>query len=270
MAFVDPADATRMMGMCELFERGFIHELWLNVAFEEGTPLTAEEIDRTQVYDAAFHKVPGMFNPCSGNGCFDASDVPSCKVTVKIADMNMSRGPGCKLHAAAHAIEGLGLRANPYLQKNFAHFGNFDFKTRLGAPFASWYDACGASGPCVTVAGPDKVTWRATTNQTGTFSPFGQGCGNVHYAANSRFNYDYDNTQPVLATCEHFGLHDGPNGKDLATTISASTWAPLEALAPDCGGGWQVYWRQSLPGLDNTATDANGAPMKNWWPFLYY
>jgi hypothetical protein len=25
-----------------------------------------------------------------------------------------------------------------------------------------------------------------------------------------------------------------------------------------------------MPGLDNTALDDGGLPMKNWWPFLFY
>jgi hypothetical protein len=25
-----------------------------------------------------------------------------------------------------------------------------------------------------------------------------------------------------------------------------------------------------MPGLDNTALDDDGRPMKNWWPFLFY
>jgi hypothetical protein len=35
-------------------------------------------------------------------------------------------------------------------------------------------------------------------------------------------------------------------------------------------GRWVVYWRQNMPGLDNTALDDDGHPMKNWWPFLFY
>jgi hypothetical protein len=35
-------------------------------------------------------------------------------------------------------------------------------------------------------------------------------------------------------------------------------------------GGFLVWWRQNLPGLHNAALDDTGAPMKNWWPFLYY
>ncbi len=28
--------------------------------------------------------------------------------------------------------------------------------------------------------------------------------------------------------------------------------------------------RQSFPGYGNQAKDADGAPMKNWWPFMFY
>jgi hypothetical protein len=31
-----------------------------------------------------------------------------------------------------------------------------------------------------------------------------------------------------------------------------------------------VYWFQSMPGLDNKCLDAEGRPLKNWWPFLFY
>jgi hypothetical protein len=41
-------------------------------------------------------------------------------------------------------------------------------------------------------------------------------------------------------------------------------------MAPDCMGPWLVYWRQNMPGLDNRQKDADGRPMKNWWPFLFY
>ena len=82
---------------------------------------------------------------------------------------------------------------------------------------------------------------------------------------NGRFDYDLDGAAP------------GPlDDRDLAPAGPAG--APLDArrpgpyrdLAPDCMGRWVVYWRQNMPGLDNTALDDDGRPMKNWWPFLFY
>ncbi len=45
--------------------------------------------------------------------------------------------------------------------------------------------------------------------------------------------------------------------------------AEYERRFPDCDGGWQTYMRQSMPGYQNAAFDESGAPMKNWWPFLF-
>ena len=78
------------------------------------------------------------------------------------------------------------------------------------------------------------------------------------------------NTTPVDSRCEHFGLRDAADGGDTYQPYSATKVATLEQQFPDCGGGWQIYWRQSLPGLGNHAKNADGTPMKNWWPLLFY
>ncbi len=31
-----------------------------------------------------------------------------------------------------------------------------------------------------------------------------------------------------------------------------------------------LWWRQNFPGLDNGLTDDAGAPILNWWPYVYY
>jgi hypothetical protein len=46
--------------------------------------------------------------------------------------------------------------------------------------------------------------------------------------------------------------------------------AEYESRFGDCDGGWQTYMRQSMPGYANQAFAADGTPMKNWWPFLFY
>jgi hypothetical protein len=81
----------------------------------------------------------------------------------------------------------------------------------------------------------------------------------------------------VSSRCEHYGLRDGANGDDAYEIYSTSKLAVFDNLLPedpefptDCGGGWQVYWRQSMPGLDNQAIAADGERMKNWWPFMFY
>ena len=43
-----------------------------------------------------------------------------------------------------------------------------------------------------------------------------------------------------------------------------------DAVAPDCMGPFLMWWRQNIPGYQNTALDDDGEPMLNWWPFLFY
>lgn len=100
----------------------------------------------------------------------------------------------------------------------------------------------------------------------------------AHFPANARFKWDYTNSQRVQSRCEHYGMHDGVGGADRLDMYSADKVAAytLRFGNPDaggsggCGGGWQVYYRQSMPGLNNHAHAADGSQMKNWWPFLFY
>jgi hypothetical protein len=57
---------------------------------------------------------------------------------------------------------------------------------------------------------------------------------------------------------------------DAYEIYSYATIAAEDAAFPGCGGGWQEYWRQSMPGYGNTAVRSDGAPMGNWWPMLFY
>ncbi|HEY2595771.1 MAG TPA: hypothetical protein VGK33_17910, partial [Chloroflexota bacterium] len=75
------------------------------------------------------------------------------------------------------------------------------------------------------------------------------------------------------ARCEHFGLGDGPGGKDLYTSYSSAVVAGYDQMytgTSACPAGWQIYWRQSMPGYQNQARAIDGTPMKNWWPILFY
>ncbi len=97
------------------------------------------------------------------------------------------------------------------------------------------------------------------------FDDYVTACGNVHFTPNGRYDYDLENPERVLSPIESWRQP----GQE------ARTWtiAELERyrdLAPDCMGRWVVYWRQNMPGLDNTALDDEGRPMKSWWPFLFY
>ncbi len=273
-AFADPNDPTRELTMCELFSSGRINELW--VITEQNDPegvIAPEGKEQKQKYDANGQPIAGSFDACAGNGCFMTEDIPNCGVTVKFLSLLLSRGNGCQVHSQGHSIEGNFARGHalPFVSDSFQHFANLDLDTRLGLPFRSWYD-CSSTDPshvCMSYPTTDSVAWTVGA-RTGTIPVYAQGCGNVHFPPNARVQYDYTDTALVNSTCEHFGLHDGANGADAETIVTPADWDVYDSLSPDCGGAWNVYWRQNLPGLDNPATDANGYPLGNWWTYLFY
>jgi hypothetical protein len=274
--FADPAHPGRNRPLCELLQLGMVHEIWVYGDGDvPGDVNAAEVLEVKQRYDLQGNPLPGEFDPCAGNGCMDASDIPGCSVSFRIPWVNQNRGPGCLMHSLGHGFEGLagGFTRRPppipYLGANFIHFANFDLQDRhLGPDFQTWYATCGSD--CINFTGPNSLTWLDNRGMAGVIPSYDQGCGSVHFPPNARSNYDDQNPFPVLSTCEHYGLHDAPDGGDaqeLYTDAKSGLYDPLE---PDCEGGWQVYWRQSFPGYHNPAIDQAGGPMKNWWVYEFY
>jgi hypothetical protein len=110
---------------------------------------------------------------------------------------------------------------------------------------------------------------------TWTINPFTSSCGNPDFPPNARQRWDWGTTMvpnltPVMSNCEHFGLGDGINGADALEVYTSDKVASIDKTFTDCGGGWQIYWRQNIPGWNNPAKTSDGAPMRNWWPLLFY
>jgi hypothetical protein len=268
----DPDQPSRNLTLCELFERGIINELWLEVG-ESGIRAPGLMMESKQVYDANLQPISGMFDSCTGYACLTAT---ACKVTARIAHLSPVRGLGCDLLVRMTGVENMGV-AIPYLNANEVDFIDDDFRAQAGTAFNSWQEACSslqggsAQTPCITYPSPTVAEGTYPDGTAWRMDPFVQGCGTSHFPANARFEWDYDNTQPVQSRCEHYRMFDGPDGKDLPDVYTSDkVTAYTQAFGSDCGGGWQVYLRQNVPGFSNKAQGVDGAPMKNWWPFLFY
>jgi len=285
MKIPDPGNSSHNLRMCELINRGMVHEVWIygtEVANgPEGRP--AEFVELKPFYDENRKRLDADMNRCAGNGCFGDSDIipPECTRSVRIGWMNASRGPGCYLESLSHGYESMGAgNADllPYLSRYFIPFANFDLGRHYGLSFDNWY-ACPYTdphvNPCITF--PDETTaqYRFVPNgppdggggpvAQGTISPYDPVCGCVHFAPNARGEYDLDSPFTVLTSCQTYRYATVQKAQ---FTIDA--FAPYASLASDCQGRWLVWWRQSFPGLDNLSLDDEGKPMLNWWPFLFY
>jgi hypothetical protein len=265
--FIDPVTPTRSLSLCELFEQGVINEVWIEDG-ESGSRHAPFNLERKQVYDTQGQAVASSFAACvGGGGCLQ--DV-ICGVTVRMAHLDPGRGPGCDLDVRGWGIEGMST-ALPAFATDAGAFLNRDFRTRFGVGFDGWENICDQTGAaCVSYPTPTRATGSYANGTSWTIDPFVQGCGNTTFPPNARARYDYTGSTPVQSRCEHFGLGDGVGGADAMEAYTADKVAAADQAVPDCGGGWQVYWRQSIPGLNNHALSSTGRPMRNWWPLLFY
>jgi hypothetical protein len=267
--FTDPKDATRMLSLCEAFEQGLVNEVWIQDGELSPARRAPLSLERKQNYDATETAVNGSFAPNAGGGGSLAG--VTCSVTVRFAHLDAARGPGCDLEVRGWEIESMWA-ALPSLSADALAFLNRDFDTRFGVPFDSWDSICDPSVTnCIAYPMPDVARASDLNGTSWTISPFLQGCGSTVFPPNATRRGDNNNaTTMVNSRCEHFGLRDGPDGNDAYEPYTFAKAAALEQQFPDCGGGWQIYWRQSIPGLGTRAKNADGTTMKNWWPLLFY
>ncbi|HJL17974.1 MAG TPA: hypothetical protein RMH99_20075 [Sandaracinaceae bacterium LLY-WYZ-13_1] len=269
--FEDPDAPGEYLTLCELSERGLVHEVWVYGDADVPDVAAAEILAFTPEYDASGARVEGAWDTCAGNGCFDSDDfIPeTCTRTLRIGWVNHTRGVGCYLESIGHGIEGLALRnSRPYLQPYFRELAGFDLDDRYGLPVQSWYE-CTYDDDCLRYPTPSSVEYTDAGGFDGTIDPYDPICGNAHWPPNARRHYDVTHPGEVLTTCRDW-RRGSDGGEDRAELVSAADWAEYEALAPDCTGAFAVWWWQSFPSVDRQAIDDDGQPMHNWWPYLFY
>lgn len=265
----DPKYPKKFLDLKALLDRGYIHEVWFFTSGNEkqGPHIGAfEVVEQKPIYDARFRKVPGRWVQ-AGNGGDD--DQPWAGRSVRIGNINASRGVGCFMESLAHGIEGMSnSQAIPWFTHYFREYAGFDLKSRYGVPFDSLYAVSYGNR---AIEYPDARTMIVThEGKPFRIENYVAAGGNAHFPPNGRSHYDLNNDQPVFSTIEDWRVGSGPEKQDVAKPFTNRAFERYRALAPDCMGAWLVYWRQNMPGLDNRQKDDQGKPMKNWWPFLFY
>ena len=264
MKIADPDKADNPLGISELAARGMIHEVWI-VAQEGafGAPLPCVEMK--QAYTTEDRKIPNKFVQ-SGDG--KTNDQPSIGRSLRILYINPNRGAGCTLEKMSRAFEEMAhSKMLPSLTRYFTEFAGEDLKTRYRISMNSIADR--QNGTEIEYPAPNVFTYRHKGEQFSVRN-YAAAAGSVRFPPNARRDFDIDNKIPVLSTIEHFRMRDGSEGRDKAEPWTFEKTVPYRAVAPDCVGAWMVYWRQSMPGLNNKALDDTGRPLKNWWVYLFY
>jgi hypothetical protein len=267
-AVPDPRDPKRFLRLDELLDAGYVHEVWF---FGSGAPEKPhigayEVVELMPRYDDKFRKIGKQYVQ-AGNG--GDPDQPWTGRSVRLGFINASRGIGCFMESLSHGMEGMSTSgAIPYFTKYFRDYAGFNLKERYKLPFDSLY---GVDYGGEQIRYPDDKTM-IVTHGGKQFRIDDYVCtgGNAHFPPNGRSHYDLANAAPVRSTIEDWRIGSGEGGKDLARPFTNAAFRNYNQLASDCMGPWLVYWRQNMPGLDNRQKDAARAPMKNWWPFLFY
>jgi hypothetical protein len=241
----------------ELTERGLVNEVWL-LADHTAHSAPWETVEVKCAYDEDFR--PVGFERHAGNS--GEHRAPWIGRSLRILFVNFARGIGCAMESLGHSLERMATcGALPYYERYFREFAMLDLDRRFGLPFESLY----LKGPYpVDYPVPTTLRYRAGRRRRPLVGYVASG-GHVHVKPNGRFDYHLDSRDPMLSTNESLRQ---PGQQ--ARPWTPSVLEPYRELAADCMGRWVVYWRQNMPGLDNTALDDDGRPMKNWWPFLFY
>lgn len=252
------------LDLCTLFERGIINEVWVLASDE----LTCGPYIRKQNYDDDNLPKQNSFDSCVGVGCTTGI---SCNVTTRIVVLDPeSNAVGCSLKQGGREFIDLR-RPIPYLDRMLTSYFNLDFDQRFGVKFKGWGDLCDPhGGPCITYQNATHASGNYDDGTPWNISPLLQGCGTPDYPPNARAKDDFMNTFEVQSRCEHYGMGDAIDGSDIPNLFSAKQVITLNQTYPGCGGGWQIYWRQNLPGLFNQTKLDGSQPMRNFWPFLFY
>jgi hypothetical protein len=270
--FVDPANPSRYLTLCELINSGKINELWMLGSANVPDVNGAEVLEHKQIYDATTKiKSVGNFASCAGNGCFDP-DVPKCQRSVRIGWVNFYRGSGAYLHSHGHGTEGISTsNALQQMTKWFKPFARFDMNTAFSIPMSSMYGlACNGGGICATifhsVPKTDITFIHGATNYVKT--NVDMRCGNVHFPPNGVQHYDYANTGNVWSSCTNYG-----RGGALAL-VNSSHWSfyqsQIGSTIQDSGGDFLIWWFQNMPWWGSNQVNTDGTPMLSIGPYWFY
>jgi hypothetical protein len=270
LGFEDPRTPGRFLNLSELVNAGWVHELWFYAIHDAGDRWPGNETcEFKQHYDEECRPIAGKHGP-AGNG-HDRS-MPWIGRSFRIAFFNPHRGPGCSMENFGHTMEWIAnSQCIPYYHRYFYEFAEFDLDARRGLPFGSFYRTSyeRESGDRMDYPKPDRLEVQRR-GKTYTVEPFILTGGSAHFPPGARWHYDLESPYTVLTTLETYRTRGKPGDTDEAREFSREKFLRYKDVAPDCMGQWIVYWFQSMPGLDNKCLDAEGRPLKNWWPFLFY
>lgn len=171
---------------------------------------------------------------------------PDCGEVVTTMVFNYTREVGSALHSYGHRMEGL-----------MRHYRPCDFST-ANWPWNALDDTSGDFANCGSLLS-DSYGYVARPFPGNSYVG---GCGDVHFPPNisQQDNREYIYNELTLANslCPDWSQ----DGSASITQLNCQIWGCTEY-------GYQIWWMQNLPGLNNINRDRNGDYHPNWWDYLF-
>ena len=217
--------------------------------------IRAQEVDEVWIWEGAFYgwseyntRSPDPGTQSDGGG---GGNPPSCGRTYTTLVFTHDGGFGGVMHSFGHRMEGIQMRYTP------AEFWSQTWPWKGSPP--RWRplvaDALGYVGRPVLL--PRQETDDFNVQVTIPAHP--GSCGDVHtppnIVANGGVTYD---PQYQYNTCESWRLTPRP----VVKRQSCAAWGCTEE-------GYQRWWMQNLPGVQNANLDRDGIPLSSIWSYVY-
>ncbi len=92
--------------------------------------------------------------------------------------------------------------------------------------------------------------------------PGGAACGNVHWAPNSQYDYDWGNTRYVWSTHNDW-LYNYPLLTGQREWVNCAAWGNGDIRLH------HKWWFQRLPHVEGTTMEYGMVRLNNWWDYIY-
>ena len=255
--YPDPNGSGDYLSLCQLFEKGIINEVWIQDGGDpaQNRPRAPLYEEQKQGYDSSGHAIPNDFVTCAGESSGSRGCNFPCSVTVRLAHLDPARGGSVATsRCAGRGIKGMWAALPNSSGRRRQRVSQPGLQARFGVGFDSWSDLVRRSTPCVELPESDGGDQHRRETHHVRLQPIRPGLRNLALPAERDDADDFTNATPVDSRCETFGLGGGANGGDLYRAYSASTVASYDQTytgSSRCPAGWQIYWRQSMPGYQN-------------------
>lgn len=250
--------------ICDYIDTNDVKEVWIwGYQIDSGQNQTKiHESNMSMGTDSRAFWNKGSFGNVSNSPRLN--NLPQCKKTYTVYTFNYYGYPGSSLHNMLHVYGHQFEAVMDWLGS--AVWNKYTFPV-------GYARERGVVNHCGTMHTPPNSVNRSLIELQPKLNPGDTSqCGNPQTTSSCEGMQDYSvSVVSVPSDCEDWS----PDGGGAITQVDCRNWyrkpdgtcPPFQSIEAEDGAYFYIWWRQNIPGLDNTKT-YNGLPLRNWWEFF--